>query len=83
VVNGTCGIYCNVSINVPLLCPPTPSTRRDLALSYLLTASGRFLDKTGTFNASLFNGRFDALKAAQFTGTEDKREKTFLNLMKP
>ena len=59
------------------------STRRDLALSYLLTASSRFLDKNRTFNASLFNNRFDALKATQFTGTEDEREKTFLKLMRP
>jgi hypothetical protein len=59
------------------------STRRDLALSYLLTTSGRFLDKTGAFNASLFNSRFDALRATQFTGTEEDREKTFLKLMRP
>lgn len=57
--------------------------RSDLALSYLLTTSGRFLDKGGAFDAVLFNRRFDELKPTQFTGTEQEREKTFLKLMKP
>jgi len=54
----------------------------------LLAAADSFVQQPGqfnkaAFNAALFNSRFDALKATQFTGTESEREKTFLKLLRP
>lgn len=73
----------NIDIDMAKKAADFMKSRSDLALSYLLTASGRFVDEAGMFNASGFNNRFKLLTTNQFTGNEEEREKTFLNLMKP
>ena len=53
------------------------------ALSYILSASGRFADKTGTFNAIRFDNRFNAIDDSTLTGEQEARIGDFLKLMKP
>ncbi len=52
-----------------------------IAMIHLLIASAACIDKSGKFDAALFNSRLAALKDDQFNGSEDERIATFRKLM--